>query len=162
MNQNQMTALRAAALSDQLTAAEADGRRIVGPPREPGRGLIAAAAQLIHRVNTSQVEMCDHLDLAAPTLAWWTPDNPGQVTCQPCHDVERGAPRCHSCTRTTRPAAVRHLIPATPPSTADDHHLQAWPPVVVEVWLCRRCRHPGRGVRIASTSRSSTADGGDT
>lgn len=150
--QVEATAARMVGLAEQLDAANAAARDIVGPRRTPGLGLSRAIEALVGRGGVDQVQVCGHIDMQAPAVAWWTPTAPHLISCPTCHAVANAAAptSCYACRRPGRRARrVLHLIESDPPTRVTEHYLTAMPPVIVDVLLCATCRgdlpaRPGR------------------
>lgn len=139
---------RMVGLAEQIDAANAVGRAIVGPRRPPGPGLAAAIRRLVDRGDVQAPTLCGHINLQAPTVAWWTPSNPEVIACKPCHgaSITAAPSSCYACRRPgLRTRRCLYLIAAEKPAKLGDHYLLASPPVVVEVTLCPGCRGEDAG-----------------
>lgn len=147
--QDEATEARMIGLSEQLDAANAAGRDIVGPRKPPGPGLATAIEALGRRGGVDEVRVCGHIDMQVPAVAWWTPTSPNLIACQTCHTVSTTAApsSCYACRRPgQRTRRVRHLVEADLPTRATEHYVTALPPIIVDVLLCAPCRgdSPGR------------------
>lgn len=139
-------ALRVIALGDQVIAANVAARAIVGPaPRRPCLGIMSALRGLRSRLD--QLTFCEHVDLSTPVPAWWTPCAPNRIACRFCHElaiVDAVGRRCQHCRRMhdRPPRRTRHLVASeeSMPKLVDDHTVTTFPPVILEVQLCARCR----------------------
>lgn len=142
--QDEAMALRMTSLAEQLDAANAAGRAIVGPELVTSPVVMSAVRALAAAGHLdTTVRLCDHLDVSAPAVAWWAPTTPDLIACETCHTAAtRVAPSsCYGCRRPgQRTRRVLHLIEAAQPARAATHYLTVMPPVVVEVVLCAPCR----------------------
>lgn len=147
--QDEAVVLRMIGLGEQLDAANATARAIVGPEQRTAPNVLAAARRLFAAGRLDDVSPCRHFDPTA--VAWWSPHAPALLGCRPCHDeaaANRGG-RCDLCRRSARLRSVLHLVAASPPARIDQHHVGARPPVIVDFRLCEPCRtdnptRPGR------------------
>lgn len=148
----------ATALADQLTAAEADARRLFaaladqigGTPTwtPPSPAVETVFARLNYHLATSRVTMCRHLRPAAPAPAWWPIWAPGRLRCAGC--VARASLRIRGTREDKICDACRHFSPSglynsatlLPACFADlPGFVGVWPPVTVLFGVCAACRN---------------------